>query len=406
MSQPPKKKSTLKIPSFTNNHFHSQHNLQKPKMAPVVDQASLDALSSQVDSCLAITSQLATTLGDIYKNPSSTFTAATTSTSTLDAVALSRDASNLAKAQATKISLLIINEPFTPSAITTVVRELAAGPVPAIAAAVQACDPALYTNVFRKEMAWRCQRLLKEIVELVSKIPKNGQVVAEKDRKGFSKQKGSLASTGLLWSAADDVVKLANIGVAGYFIQKINTWRDTLQDVLEELKEWSEQEPDAETDRSEAFSDDDDDDDIDDAQKLVDDLMNSQKTIPEDDPDGIRPRVESTLRRLRLTLHLYQAISKRRLSKLLQVLPSDTAADSDIPKRLDDASVILDRLPDNFSDLATQFYDLDNEGIDSGMSQCFADSSAAGESFSKNWQDETDEFSTWVEKFHAEMTKE
>lgn len=377
-------------------------------MAPVADQAALDALSAQVDSCLAITSQLATTLGDIYKNPASTFTAATTtSTSTLDAVALSRDASNLAKAQATKISLLIINEPFTPSAVTTVVRELAAGPVPAIAAAVQTCDPALYTNVFRKEMAWRCQRLLKEIVELVSKIPKNGQVVAEKDRKGFSKQKGSLASTGLLWSAADDIVKLANLGVAGYFIQKINTWRDTLQDVLEELKEWSEQGPDAETDGSEAFSDDDDDDDIDDAQKLVDDLMNSQKTIPEDDPDAIRPRVESTLRRLRLTLHLYQAISKRRLSKLLHLLPLDAAAaDSDIPKRLDDATIILDRLPDNFSDLATQFYDLDTEGIDSGMSQCFTDSSAAGESFSKNWQGEADEFSTWVEKFQAEMNKE
>lgn len=367
-------------------------------MAPPINQAELDALSSQVDNCTSIASQLAATLADIYKNPSSTFTAhATTSTTSVDAVALSRDASNLAKAQATKISLLIINEPFTPSAITTVVRELASGPVPALAAAVQACDPALYTNVFRKEMAWRCQRLLKEIVELLSKIPKDGKVVAEKDRKGFSKQKGSLSSTGLLWSAADDVVKLANLGVAGYFVQKINTWRDTLQDVLEELKEWSEESAAADDDDDFA----DDTDDTDDAQKLVDDLMNSQKTIPQDDPEAIRPRLESSLRRLRLTLHLYQAISKRRLNKL-PTLP----ADSDVPKRLDEAAVILDRLPDEFSDLATQFYDLDGEGIDKGMSECFEDSAAAGELFVTNWVGDKDEFSTWVEKFLAEMKKD
>lgn len=382
-------------------------------MAPAPDAAALQGLETLVQTAGALLKQLQDVLGEIRNNPETTSTLATStvSTSPLDALALTRDSATLIRAHATKISLLIINEPFTPSAVSSVVRELVAGPIPGLAASVQACDSNGYTLVFRRELAWRCQRVLSELGNLMQKIPKDGKVLAG-EKEGFGASgKGSIASTGILWAACDKVTSLANGGVGGFFVEKMNEWKDTLKDIMEEMKEWGDEEPD---DEDEDEDDDDDEDGVNDladqvgsthisTQNIIDDLMNSHRSIPASDPDRIRPRLESSLRRLRLVILLYQAITKRRMKKLPPFPQSDAGAK--VPRRLDELAALLQKLPDSFGDLACAFYELRPREIDDAMDQCFLDAFAVSELLSEGWDGSRDEFTEWTDKFQKEIKK-
>ena len=378
-------------------------------MAPDAD--ALRALNSLIDTASALLQQLQNALQDIHRNPVAASTPEPSPSSPIDILALARDSTSLIKAHSTKISLLIINEPFTPSAIAGVVCELVQGPIPSLASAVQICDTTRYTAVLRKELAFRAQRVLSELNGLLQRVPRDGKVLSGGQKTGFGshgKNKGSLASTGVLWSACDDVVKLANMGVGGFFVKKVEEWRDTLKDVMEEMKEWGDEEPDEDDD------DDDDDEDVNDlaeqvgnshisTQEMLDDLMNSQQTIPRSDPDGIRPKLETSLKRIRLVALLYQAITKRRLKKLPPLPSADTK--SKLPQQLDDLAKTLQQLPDKFGDLAGAFYELKPKEIDASMDSCFSDALAVSEVLSKSWDGSRDEFTEWAEKFQVEVKK-
>ncbi|KAJ4203107.1 hypothetical protein NW759_015214 [Fusarium solani] len=365
-------------------------------MAPT-DQEAIKALSTLVETATILLKQLQSVLTEIQRNTSSSSTS-DPNTKDIDALALARDSSSLIRAHGTKISLLVINEPFTPSAVATVIRELVKGPIPGLASAAQACETKLYTAVVRKELAYRAQKVLAELEKLLQKVPKDGKVLSGGNRDGG---KGSLALTGMLWSACDDVIGLATMGVGGFFVKKAEQWRDTLKDVMEEMKEWGDEEPD----------DDEDEDEVDDLadqlgdasiskQEMLDDLMNSGGTIPKSDPDKIRPRLDSTLKRLRMVVLLYQAISKRRFKKL----PKDTTK-SDMPQQLDKTANVLEGLPDQFGDLAGAFYDLDPEEIDRLMEECFESAAGVGEILKLGWLGEKDEFTEWIDKFQVEVKK-
>lgn len=364
-------------------------------MAPTNAEAQ-KALETIVDTASALLEQLQSILTEIQRNPTAPSTSAS-ETKDVDALALARDTSSLIRAHGTKISLLVINEPFTPSALSTVIRELVKGPIPGLATAAQACEAKSYTSVVRKELAYRVQKVLIELSNLLKRVPKDGKVLSG---VGRDSGKGSLALTGMLWSACDEVVALANMGVGGFFVKKAEEWRDTLKDVMEELKEWGEEE-----------DDDEDEDEVDDIadqlndtslskQEMLDDFMNSSSAIPRSDPDKIRPRLDSTLKRLRMVVLLYQALSKRRFKKL----PKDTAKDG-MPAKLDSTASVLETLPDKFGDLAGAFYELDAEEIDRLMEDCFEQAVGVSEVLKMGWEGESDEFTEWMEKFKVEVKK-
>ncbi|KAI5860903.1 hypothetical protein GGS23DRAFT_599116 [Durotheca rogersii] len=332
------------------------------------------------------------------------------SAGSIDPLSLAHDSAILIKAHTTKLSLLIINEPFTPSAIAKVLRELVASPVPAIASAVQLCHVEKYTAVLRQDLAWRCLRVLKELKSLVELIPLDGRVLPDTQKNGGQGGKGSLAATGVIWAACDDVVLLKNMGTVGLLVKKAEEYRDTLKDILEELKEY----------REEVDEENDGDSDGDQtqaagipsvavhmqsthlsAQEMLDDLM-APRRIPRGDPDKIRERLDSCLKRLRLTTLLYAAIVKRRL-KALPSLP--TASQSTITQRLDEVFPLLKRLPHRFGEVACAFYELDRDSIDRAMDCCFFDAFAASEMLMKPWEGQRDEFTEWAEKFQVGIKK-
>ncbi|KAM0351790.1 hypothetical protein ACHAPU_002302 [Fusarium lateritium] len=364
-------------------------------MAPT-DTEAQKALDTLLITASTLLEQLQSNLTEIQRNPSSPSTSAS-ETKDVDALALARDCCSLIRAHGTKISLLVINEPFTPSALSTVIRELVKGPIPGLATAAQACEAKAYTSVVRKELAYRVHKVFIELSNLLNRVPNDGKVLSG---VGRDSGKGSLALTGMLWSACDEVVALANMGVGGFFVKKAEEWRDTLKDVMEELKEWGEED-----------GEDEDEDDVDDLadqlndtslskQEMLDDFMNSSSAIPRSDPDKIRPRLDSTLKRLRMVVLLYQAISKRRFKKL----PKDTAKD-DMPAKLDSTASVLEVLPDKFGDLAGAFYELDAEEIDQLMEDCFDSAVGVSELLKIGWEGESDEFTEWMEKFKVEVKK-
>ncbi|KAK7752231.1 hypothetical protein SLS62_005765 [Diatrype stigma] len=380
---------------------------------------SLEALTSLVTTTKDLITQLETFLHAVSVDKTATTTppspsspAAVDPATNVDALSLAHDSASLIRAHTTKLSLLIINEPFTPSAIVTVLRELVAGPIPGIASAVQVCSAEKYTKVARQDLAWRCYRVLHELKALVEVIPLDGKILRNRQKNGG---KGSLAATGVVWSACDDVILLKKLGIAGMLVKKVEEYRDTLKDVLEELKEWSE-EIDEEDDDSEGGGDGDANGSSNDVnevadqlqnshistQDMIDDLMNPQH-IPRDDPDKIRERLDSCLKRLRLTTLLYSAVAKRRL-KTLPSLPT-TAADSTVAQRLDEVIPILKRLPHRFGDVAYAFYNMDRVSIDREMDACFFDAFAASEMLMKPWEGQRDEFTDWAEKFQVSIKK-
>ncbi|KAI1388139.1 uncharacterized protein F4822DRAFT_408733 [Hypoxylon trugodes] len=383
---------------------------------------ALKTLKILVKSTTDLISQFEALLHSIAVNNASEATSTTppssssspSNTESIDPLSLAHDSATLVKAHTTKLSLLIINEPFTPSAISKVLRELVAGPIPALASSVQLCDANKYTIVARQDLAWRCYRVLKELKGLVEIIPLNGKILPNAQKNGSKGDKGSMVATGVVWAACDDVILLKKLGIAGLLVKKVEEYRDTLKDILEELKEYSEE-----------VDDDDDDDDEDgtdntnqeenqanhitdqiqnthiSTQEMLDDLMNPRH-IPRGDPDKIRERLESCLKRLRLTTLLYTAIIKRRL-KAMPSLPSTTQ--STVTQRLDEVLPLLKRLPHRFGEVACAFYELDRDTIDRAMDSCFFDAFAASEMLMKPWEGQRDEFTDWAEKFQVGIKK-
>lgn len=369
-------------------------------MAP--SREDLESLDSLVQTASALLVQLQAALLEIEKDsaaepspsdpPAATPSpAAPAPPAPLDALALAHDSASLIRAHATKLSLLIINEPFTPAAVSSVVRDLQSGPVPAMASAVQSCRPAHYGAAMRRELALRCRRLLAELHALLRKVPTDGKALA-----------AGIEATAILWSACDDVVGLAKMGVGGLLADKTWQWGDLLTDTLDELKEWGQQEPD------ELDGGPDVDglaDQLGEArlspQDMVDCLMSSPGSIPVDDPHRVRPRLESALRCLRLVTHLYSAARLRRFAKFAS--PPSTMSQPGVPGRLDQLARVLAGLPERFDDLALAFYELQPADIDAAMRCCVRDALAASVLLAKDWDGADDAFTQWIAKFQTEI---
>jgi Grap2 and cyclin-D-interacting len=353
-------------------------------------EQDLAALKSTVSTASTLISQLQSTVPavDSSKNQNDA-----------NALDLAHDSASLIRAHTTKLSLLIINKPFTPTAISTVLRELVAGPIPGLASAIELCTAGKYTKAMSAELQYRGRKVFSDLGTLVQAIPLDGKILSDDAKNGTEKGKGkgSLAITGTVWEGCDGVMELKALGVAGLVIKKAEEYRDLLKDALEELQEWAEEESDGED--GEAVDGEEDP-----AQAEVDNLFGSQRHIPSDDPESIRPRLESSMKRLRLLILMYQAVVKRRFKTLPHLphpeLPPELKEKSDedpgIVNCLDEVLDVMKKIPDITDELASAFYELDAEEIDKRMDQCFFTGFAAAELLIKNWEGQKDEFTTWV----------
>jgi hypothetical protein len=354
------------------------------------EEQDLAALKSTVFTASTLIAQLQSTAPAADKP---------TNQNNVNALTLAHDTASLIRAHTTKLSLLIINKPFTPTAISTVLRELVAGPLTGLSSAIELCVAEKYTKAMSTELQYRAGKVFSELRTLVQAIPLDGQILSDdaKNGTGAEKGKGSLAVTGTVWAACDGVIELKTLGIAGLVIKKAEGYRDLLKDALEELQEWAEEESDMED--GDAVDGEEDP-----AQAAVDNILGSQRHIPSDDAENIRPRLDSSMKRLRLLILMYQAVVKRRFKTLPHLphseLPPELEAKSNedpgIVNCLDEVLGVMKKIPDITDELASAFYDLDTKEIDERMDQCFFTGFAAAGLLIKDWEGQKDEFSTWV----------
>lgn len=388
-------------------------------MAQPASDASIQELNALVSSVASLLTQLEATLTGLSKQRPSTTPRPSNSSSDVDSLQLAHDAASLIRSHTTKLSLLIITEPFTPSAICKVLGELVSKPIPALAAAAETCDPSRYTSEFSQALITKCQAALRDLRTFVLKTPDDGKVLPAEAQEASTdgSGKGMMPMTGIVWADCDAIVRFCNAGVPGYYIQKVEETRLTLKDIMEELKEWSEEEEDDEDDfAGEAErADFDSAVDVNDgganspgnmnqpgaAQAVLDSMMSSARTIPTDDTDDIRGKLDLCLRRLRLSTILCQAVTKRRL----KAAPAFPAEDAAVVRTLEGAVAGLKKLPDQFEDVAMAFYDLDVEGIEAGLKVCADGAVEVVKMLEKSWGGEGDEFTEWAAKFEEQIRK-
>jgi Grap2 and cyclin-D-interacting len=358
-------------------------------------EKDIQHLKTTVETVTSLIDQLTAAI----KSPPITGSSSQESLKDINALSLAYDASSLIRAHTTKLSLLIINTPFTPSAISMVLRELGSGPLPALATAVEVCYAASYTKIVRTELQWRVEKIFTELSGLIKITPLDGKVLSAEQRDGSAggREKWSLTATGVLWQACDDVMKLKGLGIAGLVAEKAEQYKETLKDALEELREWGEETPDND-EGDERSNEGPGNDDTNSAQDMVDNFFGPSNHIPTNDSSQIRGRLSESLQRLKLIQHLYSAVIKRRL-KTVPILPFDRNQSfglNNVVQRIDEVMAILRKLPDLADELAGAFYELDIEDIDKRMDDCFFTGFAASELLALDWKGEKDEFSSWV----------
>ncbi|UNI22818.1 hypothetical protein JDV02_008672 [Purpureocillium takamizusanense] len=366
--------------------------------------ASLNAI---VTSALSLFSNLQDVLEQINPPPSSRPPTSSTSAPrvsrqtsppAVDAVPLAKDCAELIKAHSAKIVLLLTHEPYSPKAAVSVITQLMQSPVAVLVTAAQGCVAEDYTLHFRTDFVVYCRLVLTRLIELFSWIPLDGCLAPASNSPNLI--------VGKLWSACDNIIDMAKVGVKGYIAAKIDNWRDTLKDIRVELKGWSMEEPDGAQDNEEDKDEEDDDgvNSSDEAQDLVDQLMGGPDPIPADDPHEIRPRLNVAIKRLGLIYLFYQAVVKRRIKTAPTLPPPSRGAAIDVCKRLEDALVVLEKLPDHFEAIAHALYDQDTELADTTMDICMTETSIAVQLLKSDWQgDRDDEFSKWLHKFQTQF---
>ena len=310
---------------------------------------------------------------------------------------LLQDASTLLKAQTTKLSLLILNKPFTPSAISTIVGSLGAESLAALISAHEICQPEEYTLFLRDHIREQTLRLLREIKVLLESIP-TGAV----DKEG-KEGRSTLANTGVVWEVCDALISLANNGLVDFATRKAESYHILLKDAIAELEDWD---PDGEDDEEGEFrsigSSKSDTEQEEQPSPSSTALMNTVTLTPPPTPSPMRRAYAETLATLRVIRLLYPPLKKRRI----QAFPSITSGtmSSGLPgvtqiKCLDSLLNYLQLFSESADELAGSLYSRDVEDAEELLKTLKTSAMACVENAKLNWNGVEDEFSVWSEQW-------
>lgn len=355
---------------------------------------SLLALLSSFQTSL--TSVKASSLSDISSQP--------------NPLRLLSDACALLKAQTTKLSLLILNKPFTPTAITFILNNLSTECLPAMITALELCPSKQYTTFLREHIRANLLRIMKEMTLLLGTIPVDEKVLATSvssvnDEKG----RDTLSSTGVIWEVCDTLMALGSDGLVDLAIKKADAYHALIKDAIAELEEWNpdEEEDDLFGSTSSSQSESNQDADSERTAELPPiTAMNTMTLTPPATPTPIRQMYDQTLATLRLIRLLYPALRKRRV----QTFPSiDISTSSDqLPTSwqiyaFDNLMKSLRTFSETADDLAGSLYSQDEEQASGGLEfikilafECIQDAD-------QSWDRRDDEFTAWAKKWAGRL---
>src|SRR5438876_242251 len=125
--------------------------------------AGLERLHLTLTTTLSLLRQF---LSSLSTTPPPTTTTTNPPTAS-DPLPLLSTAATLTKAHTTKLSLLLLTPPFTPTAISGVLHDLSAGALPVMMTAVEQCSPEVWGQTLSDEVRGGVRRVLRGLVALV-----------------------------------------------------------------------------------------------------------------------------------------------------------------------------------------------------------------------------------------------
>jgi len=316
-----------------------------------------------------------------------------------------RDSATLLKAHTTKLSLLLINKPFTATAVQKVLRDVSGTCLPAMMSAVEICQPEVWGSFLRHQVTARVRAVMREmdvcfneVLQIATQeLDSGSKPKPERSERTGGKQESArdtLTSTGVVWDACDALIELESVGIGGLAVQRAGEWRDMIKDAIEELKEWEEgdaeddDDDDDQDEESDAVSDDQDDKDS------IENMFSAANALPKNRPD-LKKQLATANDKLKKIVMLYAALIKRRL----KTFSPSAASIKDNIATLDRLITTLKELPESVDELATSFYDLDSDQVGQVMTKCLEKARYAADLVKLNWDGKEDEFTTWTNKW-------
>ena len=276
-----------------------------------------------------------------------------------DALPLLIASSTALRSQVTKLSLLAITSPFTPSAVSTVLTALNESVLPSLVTAALLVTPSEFTKAFHAEIQILTKTTLKELSSLI------GEVKSVADKKGDQKEKKEedlteseknvvTVATGRVWDSCDVLVDIANKGGVGFVIRRVEEWRDLVRDALQEIEEW-----DPDEDGDELFDDllGDDGKNGSDDKDSGDDDDDDNDEEEDEDTAALHARKKSTLRVFKPVAQVFPAIIANRLKNAGDALVQS----SDGTRKLETLMAHLQNVPENIDEVAGALYEADWE---------------------------------------------
>lgn len=226
------------------------------------------------------------------------------------------DIGSLTRAHTTKLSIAIRPPDIIQDAAARCVQDISQFVILPLLAAVEMIAPAAYGITLHAAVIRAADNVLAALEEFAKEIPE----ICREGRSGGKRDR--LASTGVVWQAADELTTLRAKGLSGVVRDATKLYMDMLKDASMELKEWLE----------EALDDGDDEPEVD---GYVEDESEEafwdapKKGLAKDDIDT-RAKVEASLKKMNLVNILLRAVIKRRLAgagKLVDVNRLDRIAE-------------------------------------------------------------------------------
>ncbi|KAL1610435.1 hypothetical protein SLS60_002103 [Paraconiothyrium brasiliense] len=353
---------------------------------------------ASVNTLLDLTSTTLTLLRHFQSSLSATSTTDASIPPPPDPLQALKACTTLLKSHTTTLSLLLLTPPLTPSAIITKIGDVSSGPLTGLVGAAVA-EGGLGALV-QGEVRAQVRRLLGawgEVVGCVKRLAERRQ--AHETAKGNTKDEGPteserqdvLAATGVVWEACDALIKLCDGGIAGLVVRKAEEWRSVLLDAVEELKEWGD---DVDEDEDEAGGSDGGFEDEDEIFGAANKLGKGDKQLKE--------VLDNSVKKLKMVGVLYQALIKRRL-KVFPGSAATGATNCEAQKvnmaTLEELMKLLRSIPEQVDDLASAFYDLDQDEAKAMLNKCSEEAKSAASLVKHSWTNTDDEFTAWSAKW-------
>ncbi|KAF2687077.1 hypothetical protein K458DRAFT_415349 [Lentithecium fluviatile CBS 122367] len=321
----------------------------------------------------------------------------------------------LLRSHTTTLSLLLLTPPLTPSALITKIGDVSSGALSGLVAAAISTPQAGQKDelgvLMRGEVKAQVRRLIgtwDDVLAIVQRLSEKRQTA---QGKGKTKDEGPteserqdvLAATGVVWEACDALLKLCTDGVVGLVIKKAQELRSVLLDAIEELKEWGEDVDNEDDDKAECSAGEFDNED---------EIFGAANKLGKGDKE-LKALLDTSVKKLKMVGLLYQALIKRRLKTFSAQAQAQAAASASGPAtngdakhasinpvvKLDELMVLLKAIPETADDLASAFYDLDEDEAKRTLDKCSGEAKSAVALVKKSWTGADDEFTVWSGKW-------